>query len=137
MSQFRPHCCILQKPLHQPVESIEQGNHSWVQGKNSSLKALLITMIHLHYLYFRIMKVVCFLVKGNSILNFLLGLNPTVRFLRKIVKFSPYFYEKNSNFPQDIKMSKCIETIRSVRMEKILKQAWASCAKLRLRSSLR
>ena len=34
-------------------------------------------------------------------------------------------------------MSKCIETIRSVRMEKILKQAWASCAKLRLRSSLK
>ena len=33
MSQFRPHCCILQKPLHQPVESIEQGNHPLAQGE--------------------------------------------------------------------------------------------------------
>ena len=33
MSQLRPPCCILHKPLHHPVESIELGNHPWVRGE--------------------------------------------------------------------------------------------------------
>ena len=38
MSQLRPHCCILHKPLHHPVESIEQGNHPWVRGEEPKPK---------------------------------------------------------------------------------------------------